>query len=90
MGFRGKLATAIALLTTLTLAAALASPWWFWERGNIHTKCFIDGTCRDDGYIFKNNGDQQWVYDVTTGLAVVSIVPWLWFLHSLWARRSKR
>ncbi len=88
MGLKSKLAKALAILATLTFLLAMVTPWWLWrEEGHDGINCMIDGTCRRDGYIFKNNGDQQWVYDVTLGLMIFAWLPFLFFIHTLLFRR---
>lgn len=62
---RGKLARLFAILTLLLLIACLCVPWFKWERqdhdyiptngedAEDSVKCWVDGTCRSDEFIFK-------------------------------------
>jgi hypothetical protein len=80
----GRATVALALLATLFLAAALSTPWWFFhysERNDETAHCWIDGTCRSSEYEAKMNGRAQKFYLIAEILMIVSILPFLVWLH---------
>lgn len=93
MGLLKKIAIPLALLATLLWVLSFCTPWFFTKWGGRHderTNCFIDGTCRNNDYIWKNNGEAQRIYDATMILMIISIVPFLIFVHYLLFIRSRR
>lgn len=60
------------------------------SQSNQVTNCFIDGTCRSEGLIFKDNGDAQAIYDLTLILMLLGFACFLVFAHMAMIIRSKR
>jgi hypothetical protein len=54
------------------------------------TNCFIDGSCLTGHFIYKNNGNAQWIYTTTLVLMLVGWIPWLIFLHLVHFRASEK
>jgi len=99
---RGKLARLFALLTLAFLAIGLSLPWFMWERdhspyirsdGKVlgdRNLCWIDGTCRNEDFIFKGGFRAQRFFDAALMLIVISsILLFLPMLHFIWALHNK-
>jgi len=87
MGNRSKTALTCMWLTGLIFLAALATPW-YWIKvydGTEHevTNCFIDGTCRNGDFVYKNNADAQPIYDWTLVSMIIALCFFLVFMHLL-------
>lgn len=90
---QGKFAILFLVLTTLTFVASMCTPWfWVFREGldKESTNCFIDGTCRMAGRVFKDNGDTQKIYDTTLILMLISWVPFVTFFHMILFMYSRR
>jgi len=84
MGLRKRTAVICSLLTTVFMIASMATPWWWTyasNRNNKVTNCWIDGTCRSGGEVFKNNGDAQPVFDTTLILMLLGLACLVLFVH---------
>src|SRR4051794_36248399 len=93
MGLKSSLFYALAALITILYILSFVTPWWFFNydgRKHETTNCWIDGTCRNNGNAFKNNGDAQDLWDAVLILMVISILPFLVFIHYLIAHRTRR
>jgi len=96
MGAKTNLVMIFALITTILFVLSLTTPWWYTQfesaSSNRFTRslCWIDGTCRDGKWVYKDNGETQCVFDATLILMVVSLIPFLTFVHALLWRRSGR
>jgi len=102
MGFKTKITFLFATLATLSLAAAMCSPWWFTKTepetdlerelgtGSKLSLFFIDGTCRNSDGASKNNGDAQVIYDLTMTLMILAWLPLLMFVHVILFRWSDK
>jgi len=90
---RGKWAILFLCLTTVCYIASLCTPWFWTIREGIDkdtTNCFIDGTCRRGGAVFKDNGDMQKIYDATLILMILGLVPFLSLFHFVLFMYSRR
>jgi hypothetical protein len=93
MGIKSLVALILAFIAAFLYLCAFVTPWWFFKfsgHGNPRTNCFIDGTCRNSGVVFKNNGDAQDIWDAVIIMMALSTVPFLIFLHYLLFQRSHR
>jgi len=96
MASKSKMALVFSILATLAFIAAMCTPWWYQksvdpvsESGDF-VLCFIDGTCRTDGFVYKNNGTAQKIFDITMSLMIIAWVPFLLLLHFIFFRRNNR
>jgi amino acid transporter len=90
---RGKLALIFSLIALGLLIAGLAVPWFFYKNaatgGDRRGNCWFDGTCRENNGVHKNNGDAQKIYDAVLVILIVSLLPFLIFLHYVFFMKSK-
>jgi len=85
MGRYSSLALVGAFITTVFFLLSMTTPWWYTQtHGEKHrTNCFIDGTCRKDGRVWKNNGATQTLWDWVLALMILAWFPFLTYLHLL-------
>jgi len=93
MGKRTNGALIFTIIATILFVACLASPWWYTtleDRSPKWTSCFIDGTCRNGNYIYKNNGDAQTWYDTTLAMMIIALAVFIAHWHFVWFVWSPR
>jgi len=87
------LAYILVAFATLLYVLSFITPWWWWNwavRADHRTNCFIDGTCRNNDIVFKNNGDAQSMWDAVLSLMVLSLIPFIAWMHLMIMQRSRR
>src|SRR5687768_2084415 len=72
----------------------LFSPFSFFSpsdclSGDENGNCWFDGTCRHGGGVHKSNFRAQQIYDATLILLILSLVPFMFFLHHVWYMKVK-
>eukprot|EP01118_Nematostelium_gracile_P002065 TRINITY_DN12175_c0_g1_i1.p1 TRINITY_DN12175_c0_g1~~TRINITY_DN12175_c0_g1_i1.p1 ORF type:complete len:239 (+),score=53.55 TRINITY_DN12175_c0_g1_i1:55-771(+) len=91
---RGKAALFFLIVFTIFYIATFCVPWWYWKNdqrnlGGHQVICWLDATCRSDGFIFKGGFGAQRFYDASLIIMCLSLVPYLLMAHSIFALKSK-